>query len=200
MATGTRHRMTGAQRREQLLDVAKAMIDRDGVAAVSIESVARAAGITRPIVYDHFAGLDDLLARMLERETARALGQLTAELPASDGTPREALQAAFRAYLDAVAADPVTWRLVLLAPEGVPGTLREAVRAGREAIVATLAATVGAGFAPDRPSPDPALTARSLSALADEAARLLLTDPVAYPVERLLAHGEWLLDQVAGRP
>ena len=190
--------MTGTQRREQLLDVAKGIIDREGVAAVSIESVARGAGITRPIVYDHFDGLDDLLTRTLQREAARALSQLTPHLPGADVAPREALLHAFRAYLEAVAADPATWRLVLLPPQGVPAVLRELVTQGREAIVATLAATAGAGFSPDRPSPDPALTARSLSALADEAARLLLTDPETYPVDRLLAHGAWLIDQVTG--
>ena len=52
---------------------------------------------------------------------------------------------------------------------------------------------MGPGFAPGRESPDPELTARMLSALADEAARLLLTDPERYPVERILAHTRWLL-------
>ena len=33
----------------------------------------------------------------------------------------------------------------------------------------------------------------SASAIADEAARLLLTDPAEYPIERLIAHADWLL-------
>ena len=40
------------------------------------------------------------------------------------------------------------------------------------------------------------LTARMLSATADEAARLLLTDPQAYPVPRLVAHARWVLSQL----
>jgi hypothetical protein len=40
------------------------------------------------------------------------------------------------------------------------------------------------------------MTARTLSAVADEAARLLLTDPERYPVERMLAHAKWVLDQL----
>jgi hypothetical protein len=55
------------------------------------------------------------------------------------------------------------------------------------------------GFAPGRESPDPELTARTLAALADEAVRLLLTDPDRYPAERLLAHTGWLLDQLSSR-
>ena len=47
---------------------------------------------------------------------------------------------------------------------------------------------------------DPALTARTLSAVADEAARLLLTDPEHYPVSRLVAHADWLLGQLGPGP
>ncbi len=56
---------------------------------------------------------------------------------------------------------------------------------------AAIALGIGAG----RRSPDPELTARTLSAVADESARLLLTDPRGYPIERVLAHARWLLDQ-----
>ncbi len=46
-------------------------------------------------------------------------------------------------------------------------------------------------------SPDPELTARTISAIADEGARLLLTDPKRYPTDRVIGHAEWLLDQLA---
>src|SRR5919204_381388 len=77
----TRARMSAAERREQLLDVTKAIVGEQGFHAVSIEAVARRAGITRPIVYDHFNDLGGLLTAMVERESVRALGQLTAVLP-----------------------------------------------------------------------------------------------------------------------
>src|SRR4051794_20336372 len=47
-------RMTAPQRREQLLDVTKEIVAEHGFHAVSIEAVAREAGISRPIVYGHF--------------------------------------------------------------------------------------------------------------------------------------------------
>ena len=81
-------------------------------------------------------------------------------------------------------------------PEGAPRVLRETVESGREAVVAALAQVVGPGLAPERPSPDPQLTARLLSSLSDEAARLLLSDPEQYPLERLLRHADWLLHQL----
>ena len=137
-ASGT-SRLAAAQRREQLLDVTKAIVAERGFHAVSIEAVAREAGITRPIVYGHFGDLKGLLEALVQRESVRALTQLAGVVPADLGAePRENLLAAFRAYLEAVAADPDTWRLVLMPPEGAPLVLRERVEQGRAAVVAAL--------------------------------------------------------------
>jgi len=81
-------------------------------------------------------------------------------------------------------------------PEGAPEVLREQITAGRNAAVAALADAVRPGLGADSRSPDPQLTARTLSAIADEAARLLLTDPEEYPIDRLLTHADWLLRQL----
>lgn len=196
----TRSRLSAHQRREQLLDVTKAIVGEEGFHAVSIEAVARRAGITRPVVYGHFGDLQGLLEAMVEREGARALTQLGRILPAQQapgGSPRDDLVAALRGYLEAVLADPVTWRLVLMPAEGAPAVLRDRISAGRDAVVGALAEVVRPGLGPGSESPDPALTARMLSATADEAARLLLTDPGEYPIERLLDHADWVLRQLS---
>jgi AcrR family transcriptional regulator len=192
-------RLSAAERRQQLLDVTKELVGEQGFHDVSIEAIARRAGITRPVIYAHFGDLDSLLEAMLEREAMRALTQLGAILPGElpeGGDRTAALLSSLRGYLEAIRSDPVTWRLVLMPPEGAPQVLRDQIERGREAIIAALATTVGPGLSPERPSPDPALTARLLSALSDEAARLLLTDPDTYPLERLMAHAEWLLRQL----
>lgn len=72
-----------------------------------------------------------------------------------------------------------------------------AVSISQRAILAGLTEVVGAGLHPERPSPDPELTARMLQALSDEAARLLLTDPGGHSVERLMAHAGWLIEQLS---
>ena len=191
-------RMTAADRREQLLDVTKAIVSADGFHAVSIERVAREAGITRPVVYGHFGDLDGLLEALVDREAQRSLSQLddVLEYNLADGPPVETLLASLRAYLEAVRTDPDTWRLVLMPPEGAPPSLHERIAAGRAAVVAQLAGNVRPGFGSGRESPDPELTARTLSAVSDEAARLLLTDPERYPIERVLTHARWLLEQL----
>jgi AcrR family transcriptional regulator len=197
----TGSRMSAGERREQLLDVTKALALERGFHAVSIEAVAREAGITRPVVYGHFDDLGGLLEALVDRESHRALTQLATVLPSdlSEGDPRENLYNALRSYLRAAEADPATWRLVLVPPEGAPSVLRERIAAGRAAVLAQLAEAVRPGFGGGRESPDPELTARMLSSFADEGARLLLTDPERFPVDRLLSHTRWFLDQLRFR-
>ena len=67
-----RLRMQAGERREQLLDATKAIVAERGFHGVSIEAVAREAGITRPIVYGHFQDLNGLLESLVDREAARA--------------------------------------------------------------------------------------------------------------------------------
>jgi len=188
------------QRREQLLDVTKEIASERGFHAVSIEAVARAAGVSRPVVYNHFSDLAGLLEALVDREAERALGQLRAVLPTSPepSGPEEQLVAALRGYLEAVQADPLTWTLVLMPQEGAPDVLRERIAAGRVAVIGLLAQLIQQGFGRLGPSPDPELTARTFSALADEGARLVLTEPEHFEPERILSHARWLLSRFAG--
>jgi AcrR family transcriptional regulator len=192
----TTTRLPASERREQLLDVTKAIVAARGFHAVSIEAVARDAGVSRPIVYGHFEHLSGLLEALVLRESTRALAQLSRVLPSGLDEPQAQLLSALRAYLEAVQADPDTWRLVLMPPEGAPSLLRDLLARGRAAVLAQLAEAVRPGLGRGGPSPDPELTARTLSAIADESARLLLTEPERYPVERLVAHAGWVLEQL----
>ena len=190
--------MAGQDRREQILDVAEAIVGAQGFHAISIEAVARGAGISRPVVYEHFGDLPGLLEALIARLGERALRQLAAVLPVAldAADPREQLIAALRGYLEAAEADPVTWRLVLMPPEGAPPAARDLIAIGRSAVVNQLAEAVRPGIAGGGQTPDPELTARMLSTFADEGVRLVLTNPEDYPVERILAHAGWLLDQL----
>jgi AcrR family transcriptional regulator len=190
--------LSAEQRREQLLDATKAVVGAQGFHGASIDAVAKRAGVSRPIVYAHFGDLGSLLETMLERESESALRQLADVLPTEleSSDPREALLSALRAYLEVVRADPVTWRLVLMPPEGAPQLLRDQITRGRDAVIDVLAAAVEQGASPGPASPDPELTARMLSAVADESARLLLTHPRRFSIDRLTRHAGWLLDQL----
>src|SRR5579885_3551908 len=100
-------RMPPAQRREQLIDAALEVILAHGYGGVSIEAVARTAGVTRPVVYDHFPDLPRLLHALVEREERYSLEQLEKVVPAIAGDaaahePAELLGRAVRRFLDAV--------------------------------------------------------------------------------------------------
>ena len=201
MPTTTRKqtRMTAQQRREQILDVTRAIVDERGFHAVTIDGVAREAGITRPVVYGHFHDLPGLLHALIEREAERARAQLEEVLPrpAPGGDPVELLVGALEDWLEAVREAPATWRMVLMPPEGAPTELHEGIaesRAEAALHLQRLAApelASGAG----QESPDPELTARLLQSFSEEAARLLLSDPERYPIERLVKHARWVLTQ-----
>jgi AcrR family transcriptional regulator len=187
--------MRSADRREQLLDATKDIVDRSGFHAVSIEAVAREAGITRPIVYSHFKDLAGLLDALVHREGDRALAQLADVLPTGleSGGARDKLLDGMRAYLRAAQADPVTWRLVLMPVEGAPPSLRERITEGRRDIIAQLAERVPPELGG---TPDPELTANMLSLLADENVRLHLADPEHYDEERLMTMTSWFLERI----
>ena len=197
MDTRAHQRLTADARRAQLLDVTKAIVVDRGFHAVSMEAVAREAGISRPIVYGHFHDLEGVLEALVAREGRRALEQLGAVLPAAlrSADPRERLIGALAGYLEAVRSDPDTWRLVLMPQEGAPRMLHDRIAEGRAAVVAQLVEALGPGSGAAE-SPDPELTARLLTALADEAARLLLAEPDRYPAERIIALAGWYLRQV----
>lgn len=190
--------MSSAERREQLLDVTAAIVAQGGFSAVSIQAVARSAGISRPIVYEHFGDLAGLLEALVIRELTRARAQVaeSALTGLDTGDPIELMVTSLRTYLTAVERHPDTWRLVLMPQDGAPEALRRGVQRGRGAILATLADAVAPGLTPGSPTPDPELTAWTLSAIADEYARLILTDPERFPVARLLSQARWFLGQV----
>ena len=191
--------MPGAARREQLLDATSELVAERGFGEVTVEAVAGAAGVTRTLVYKHFADLPELLDAMVEREMARALAQVseTALTDLSQGEPVELMLESLSAYLNTVRTHPTTWRLVHTPPQNAPEVLRVRIARGRAEVLAQMIEAVRPAFAGQSAPPDAELTARILSAISDEYARLILADSERFPPERLLAHARWLLEQGA---
>jgi AcrR family transcriptional regulator len=189
--------MTASARREQLLDVTTQVVVDRGFQGVSIEAVAQMAGITRAVVYQHFGDLQALLEAVVEREMARALAQVseTTLSDLTDGDPRELMLESLRAYLQAVKDHPTTWRFVLMPPVGAPELLRKSIDRGRDSVLAQMAQAVRPALSAKGELGDAELTANVLSAISDEYARLVLTDPVRFTPERLLRHARWWLGQ-----
>ena len=169
--------MTPEQRREQLIDAALSVILKQGYRGVSIEAIAREAGVTRPVVYDHFPNLGRLLHALVEREERYSLGQLAEVVPEDlgDGEP-----------VEAVTSRPATWRLILLPLEGTPEIVRDHVEQNRERILKRIEGLVRQSIEQGQlPADiDSELAARMVRDLGEEAGRMVLTDPRKYTAER----------------
>jgi AcrR family transcriptional regulator len=87
-------RLTRAERRNALLDAAVALVTSGDVAAVSMETVAERAGVSRPLVYKHFANRGELLAAVYQREASHLHRELAAEVGSAD-----ALEGMFRTLI-----------------------------------------------------------------------------------------------------
>ncbi|MFE7427748.1 TetR family transcriptional regulator [Streptomyces sp. NPDC014735] len=93
-----RVRMTGKERREQLLDIGRTLFADKGFEGTSVEEIAARAGVSKPVVYEHFGGKEGLYAVVVDREMRRLLDMVTGALTA--GHPRELLEQAAFALLD----------------------------------------------------------------------------------------------------
>jgi AcrR family transcriptional regulator len=203
-APATRPRVPRGERREQLLDVALELLVHDGFDALSMEAVARRAGVNRVVVYRSFPNKGVLLVALLHRERRRTERQLDALIPDDPGgrDPRDVLLDGLTGFLDAVAAAPLTWQLALLPPESAPQALRQDVDRRRAAIERRIRALVTWGAA-RLAIPEGALDLEVLSRMilshCEEQGRLLLQDE-RFDRERLIAGTAGLLAAVAWRP
>src|SRR3712207_7730799 len=92
-----RVRMSGQERRAQLLDVGRSVFAQMGYEAASIEEIAKQARITKPVVYEHFGGKEGLYAVVVDREVRNLVEAITAALEGDH--PRVLLEQAALALL-----------------------------------------------------------------------------------------------------
>ncbi len=130
--------MPAAERREQIVGVATAAFAERGYDGASIDEIARRAGVSAPVVYDHFASKQDLYERLLERTRDELLAvwreHLFSDEPAEVRIPRGI--AAWAGYVE---AHRDAARMYFRDPTGVP-----AVQAFHAAIHAQGRAALGA--------------------------------------------------------
>ncbi len=107
-----RSRMTGKERREQLLDIGRGLFAQKGFDATSVEEIAASAGVSKPVVYEHFGGKEGLYAVVVDREMSALLDAITGALTSS-GQPRELLEQAAFALLDYIEKSSDGFRILV---------------------------------------------------------------------------------------
>ena len=104
-------RLPAPARREQILDVALVVFARAGFNGASMNEVAEAAGVTKPVLYQHFDSKRDLYQALLDEVGARLLNEIAkAATEATDGKSQTEL--GYRAYFRWVAEDHDAFRLL----------------------------------------------------------------------------------------
>jgi AcrR family transcriptional regulator len=144
-------RLSGDQRRERILAVATEAFARGGYHGASVGEIAEAAGITKPVLYDHFASKHDLYVELMESArdelTERGAAAMSADAPAE-----QRVRAAVDAFFSFVEERPATASVLLSIPRGDPELVEPArlVQAGATARIAQLLAAEPGLFAGQR--------------------------------------------------
>ena len=112
--------MTAKERREQLIAIGRETFAERGMAGTSVEEIALRAGVSKPVVYEHFGGKEGLYAVVVDREMAK-LEQILEEAMAEDGW-LERIEASVVALLTYVEQQPDGFRILVRDP--VPGDNR----------------------------------------------------------------------------
>ncbi|WP_405071359.1 TetR/AcrR family transcriptional regulator [Kribbella sp. NBC_01510] len=167
------------RRRPMILDAALEVFSANGYSGTTMQSVADAAGVTKPVVYDSFANRDELLLALLAREEQHLVASIVSALPAdpSVGTPEEHVLDGLTAFLTTAAKNPQSWRIVFGAQYGAAPAVAERVRAARAFLVEGLRLTLLQSL-PGVTDPDANLPvlAELLASMTEACARMLVVD------------------------
>lgn len=109
----------------QLLDVAERLFSAHGFGATSIEAIAREAGVTRPVIYQHFGSKDGIYLACLRRARAELEALLFERVAAAGADLRAQLVAGADAYFSFVEQGPERWRILFGGGAAVSGAVAE---------------------------------------------------------------------------
>ena len=188
-ARGTR--LPRVRRRRQLLAAAQEIFVARGYHAAAMDEIADRAGVSKPVLYQHFPGKLELYLALLE-EHSEALVEKQREALESTDDNRQRVTASFRAYFDFVAGDGEAFRLVF------ESDLRNlpAVREKSEQTMQRCAELIGAVIRQDTSISDEEahLLSIGLVGMAETSARYWLNNHGSVPkdaAEQLVARLAW---------
>lgn len=140
VAAAGRSRLPRHEREQQILDIAHACFAARGYAAVTMDEVAAAAGVTKPLLYTYFGNKERLYGACMERAGEALIATIIEAIRAADG-PTAALRDGLRAFFAFVDDDRDAWRVLFDETLPAGGELARGVAAYRERLVALVADT-----------------------------------------------------------
>lgn len=116
-AARPRRRLSSAERREAILDAALPVFASESYDRASLRSLAQAAGVTKPVLYDHFSSKSELYIALLERESQHLVADIGAAFE-PNAQLDERLRAIAHATLRFVRRRPDAARVLFRTPDG----------------------------------------------------------------------------------
>jgi AcrR family transcriptional regulator len=162
-----------------------------GYKGTSMDAIARAAGVTKPVIYACFAGKAELFGALLDREEQRMFAQFGAAFAtgAEPGDLESMLVAGFTAMLQAVSDTPETYRVALLGGGDADTLIDARLRRGREHLVAQLAELARLWLDGRIPAPhldgNAQFAAQTLAGVGEAGLLTMLTSPDRWTPEAL---------------
>lgn len=120
MTPATPARLAAAHRRRLIEQAATELFARRGYAATTVEDIARAAGVTKPMLYRHFESKQDLCIALLERHREELVAAPLAAFTPPTGDQPAQLEAMIEAWLEHARANPDATRLLFVPITGDP--------------------------------------------------------------------------------
>jgi AcrR family transcriptional regulator len=145
--TGAR-RLTGEQRRQQLVEVAASLFSERGYRSTTMDDVAEAAGVTKPLLYQHFSSKKALYLELVEEIAHRMLAAIAEATRRAEG-PRQQVEYSLEAYFNLVVSDKSSFQLLYDRDHGGDEELGRSVRRVEQALVAAVDPLIDAGLDDD---------------------------------------------------
>lgn len=135
--------MPAAARRSQLLEVALDRFAAGGYHETSMEEIADAAGVTKPVLYQHFASKQELFKELLDAEGSHLLRDVESRA-AAETHPYQRVLAGFRAYFDFVCKRTSAFQLLFGSGARISDEFADSVRGLEEGIASVIARFIDA--------------------------------------------------------
>jgi AcrR family transcriptional regulator len=141
-------RLSGERRREQLLGVALSLFAERGYPATTMDDIAEAAGVTKPLLYQHFSSKRALYLELADSVAADLVAAIAAATATADG-PRQQVEMGFAAFFELVLAREPAFRLLFGRATTADEELGEALRTVEDAIAKAIDPLIDAGLDDD---------------------------------------------------
>lgn len=183
--TPRKQRLTAAERRIQLLEVGREVFATHGYESTAIEEVANRAGVSKPIVYEHFGAKEGLYAAIVDREMDDLVTRVSEAIAA--GSPRERFEAAVIAFMSYAQEQPAGFAVL------TRDSPSASARRGLTRVIDDLAQRVGDVFQSEleRAGYDPAVApiyANALVGMVTQVGQWWAAEGRSFPLDHVARH------------